>query len=420
MSDERNILLVFTPKAGYQQDVLEGVRQYTARLPRWSLKGVYQNHPNIIRLIQRRQPHGILGLIEHEDMGEVIANLGIPTVDVASCIRNSPGAQVKIDNTKIGSIAAEFFLAQGFRNFGFLGESTALFSRERHEGFVAALKVAGADCISKFLVDREKKYGGDDEWFGVSSKLGTWLKSLPRPTALLCSHDQYGLIVLNTCRRYDLSVPFDISVLGVDDNALMCHLASPSLSSIRQPGLQIGYQAAKLLDDIIHGEADPHTILTLDTPGIVHRDSTRSQAIADPDVSKALRIIHQNCGGRITVDTLADAVTISRRTLEMKFRRVLGRSIWAEVLMARVNSAEKLIRQTDMKMAAIAHRVGLANVAHLTRIFQQQIGCTPSDYRRRFNDCSNTGNDNAPTAPPRLSHSVPQKSSAPPRRGAQR
>lgn len=398
MSADHNILLIFTPKVGYQHDVLEGVRQYTARLPRWSLKGVYQNHPNIIRLIRRWKPHGILGLIEHEDIAEAIVKLGIPTVDVASCIRNSPGGQVKINNVEVGHIAAGFFLSRGFKNFGFLGESTAVFSRERQEGFVAALRAAGADCSSKFLADHEKKYGGDDEWFGVNSRLGTWLKSLPRPAALLCSHDQYGLIALNTCRKFGLSVPFDISVLGIDDNALMCHLASPSLSSIRQPGLQIGFQAARLLDEIIHGQADPHTILTLETPGIVQRDSTRSQAIADAEVAMALRIIHQNCGGRINVHALADAVTVSRRTLELKFRRVLGHGIWAEVLMARVNSAEKLIRETDMKMVAIAHRVGLANVAHLTRTFRHQFGCTPSDYRRRFNDLSKTDNDKAPTS----------------------
>lgn len=394
MNDERKILLVFTPKVGYQHDVLEGIRQYTARLPRWSLKGVYQNHPNIIRLIRRWRPHGILGLIEHDDMAKVIAKLKIPTVDVASCIRQSPGARVTIDNMNIGRMAAEFFLSQGFSNFGYLGVSTALFSKERHDGYVAVLKDAGADCKSKFLADRERKYGGNDEWFGANSKLGTWLKNLPRPTALLCSHDQYGLIALNTCPMCDLSVPFDISILGVDDNALMCHLASPSLSSIRQPGLQIGYEAAKLLDAIMNGEADPHTVRILDTPGIVHRDSTRSPAIADPDVSKALRIIHQNIGGHITVGRLADAVRISRRMLELKFRRVMGHSIWAEVLTARVNSAERLISGTDMKMTTIADRVGLANVAHLTRVFRDQLGCTPSDYRLRFSDLSShAGND---------------------------
>lgn len=394
MNDERRILLIFTPKVGYQQDVLEGIRQFTARLPRWSFKGIYQNNPNNIAIIRRWKPHGILGLIEHDDVAEVIAKRKIPAVDVSSGLKTFKGAQVKVDNIKIGRAAAKFFISQGFKHFGFLGVSTAIFARERYEGFAAAIAATGAKCGSKFLTDHERIYGSENEWFGINARLGTWLKSLAKPTALLCSHDQYGLSVLNTCHNYGLSVPFDISVLGVDDNALMCHLASPSLSSIQQPGRQIGYQAAKLLDDIMNGKAAPHTIITLDTPGIAHRDSTCSPAIGDPDIAKALRIIHDNCGGNVAVDALASAVAISRRTLEMKFRRILGHSIWAEVLKARVRAAEHLIRQTDMKMTAIAQRVGLANVAHLTKLFREQVGYTPSDYRQRFNDfLANTGMD---------------------------
>ena len=384
MNDDLKILLIFTPKVGYQHDVLEGIRQYTARLPKWSLKGVHQNHPGIAGLIKRWRPDGIIGLIEHEGLAAGIRKLGIPSVDVAGCIRHPLGGQVHIDDLQVGQIAAEFFLAQGFRNFGFFGESTALFSQERLRGFTATLEAAGAECKTQFLSNPEKQFDRTAEWFGANHGLADWLQELPRPAAVLCSHDQHGLVLLNTCRQYDLSVPFDISVLGVDDNTLMCHLASPSLSSIRQSGIQIGFRAAKLLDDIINAQADPHTNITLETPGIVQRDSTRHNAIEDSDVVGVMKIIHDNCGRRIRIGDLIGSAAISRRALEMKFHRALGHGIWAEVQRTRVEMAKKLMRETDMKMSAIARRVGFTSGAHLTEAFQRIAGSLPSVYRRRM------------------------------------
>ena len=390
MSDDLKILLIFTPKVGYQHDVLEGICQYTARLPQWSLKGVHQNHPEIAKLIKRWRPDGIIGLIEHAGLAEVIRKLGIPSVDVAGCIP-PPGGQVHINDLQIGRIAAEFFLEQGFRNFGFFGEFTALFSRERLRGFTATLEAAGAECKTHFLSNPEKQFDRTAEWFGTNRGLADWLQELPRPAAFLCSHDQHGLVLLNTCRQCNLSVPFDISVLGVDDNTLMCHLASPSLSSIRQSGIQIGFRAAKLLDDIINAQANPHSNITLESPGIVQRDSTRHRAIEDPDVADVMKIIHDNCGRRIRMSDLIDSAAISRRSLEMKFQQTLGHGIWAEVQRTRVEMAKKLMRETDMKMSAIARRAGFTSGAHLSEAFQRIAGSLPSAYRRRCDTPDDTG-----------------------------
>ena len=55
MEEDRKIMLVFNPKAGFQHDVIEGVRQYLARLPNWSLKGVYQDHREVGELVRHRE-----------------------------------------------------------------------------------------------------------------------------------------------------------------------------------------------------------------------------------------------------------------------------------------------------------------------------------------------------------------------------
>ncbi|EQD31511.1 xylose operon regulatory protein, partial [mine drainage metagenome] len=117
--------------------------------------------------------------------------------------------------------------------------------------------------------------------------------------------------------------------------------------------------------------------------GILQRDSTRHRAIDDPDVVSAMKIIQDNCGRRIRVDDLIDSMATSRRSLEMKFNLTLGHGIWAEVQRTRVELAKKLIRETDMKLSAIARRAGFASGAHLTEAFQRIAGGLPSAYRRR-------------------------------------
>lgn len=376
-------MLVVTPKVGYQNDLLEGVCRYTARLPRWSLKGVFQNHPRAIPLIRKWRPHGIIGLIEQEDLAKTLTKLAIPSVDVSTCLKHPPGAMVQVDDQQIGRSAADFFLAHGFQNFGFLGHRANQFSLERLQGFSAGLQSAGMRCQTKLLADAEQHFASNAEWFGASHSLANWLEQLPRPAAVLCSNDQLGLILLNTCRRQGLSVPFDIAALGVDDNAVLCHLASPTLSSIRQPGTQIGFRAAQLLDEILQGKADPRTVITLQSPGISERDSTRHQAIADPQVARAMRLIHAANGHRVQMGLLTRAAGVSRRTLELRFRRILGHSIGDEIQSVRVAAAEKIVGNTDMKLSAVAHHLGFANSAHLTETFRKHFGCTPSSYRQQ-------------------------------------
>lgn len=64
-------------------------------------------------------------------------------------------------------------------------------------------------------------------------RLGEWLKSLPRPLAVVALSDHYALHVTDACHGAGLGVPEDVAVLGVDDDPHVCRLTNPVLSSIR-------------------------------------------------------------------------------------------------------------------------------------------------------------------------------------------
>jgi hypothetical protein len=89
---------------------------------------------------------------------------------------------------------------------------------------------------------------GPEYWASLQAALGDWLMTLPKPVGVMACDDGRARHVLEACRTRGLRVPHDVAVIGVDDDELICELAVPPLTSIRQAARRIGYEAARLLD----------------------------------------------------------------------------------------------------------------------------------------------------------------------------
>ena len=84
--------------------------------------------------------------------------------------------------------------------------------------------------------------------------LRRWLQELPKPIGIMACYDIRGQQVLDACRSAGLAVPDEVAVIGVDNDALLCELASPPLSSVIPNTHRTGYEAAALLDRIMAGK----------------------------------------------------------------------------------------------------------------------------------------------------------------------
>ena len=73
-----------------------------------------------------------------------------------------------------------------------------------------------------------------------------------RPTAIVCLSDVAALGVYATCRRLSIAIPKELSVAGFDDIPFAA-LASPPLTTVRQPGYDKGFAAARLALDLLRG-----------------------------------------------------------------------------------------------------------------------------------------------------------------------
>jgi LacI family transcriptional regulator len=196
--------------------------------------------------------------------------------------------------------------------------------------------------------------------------------------------DNVAADVLEACRHLEIKVPEEVCVLGVDNNESITQFTHPPLSSIALPGAKIGFEAARLLDRLMAGEPPPAQPLRLPPTGVVARQSTNLLAIADEDVLAAVRYIREHLQEQTAVADLLRVVSVNRRYLEFKFKKFLGRSPLQEIRRMRIERARQLLAETDLSMPAVAAKSGFANAERLANVFRQELGVTPTTYRRQF------------------------------------
>ena len=76
-------------------------------------------------------------------------------------------------------------------------------------------------------------------------------------------------------------------------------------------------------------------------------------------------------------------VPLSRRVLESRFKKLIGRSPHEEIDRVQLNRVKDLLRETDLPLTEIARRAGYEHVEYLSVVFKKKAGSPPSEYRRK-------------------------------------
>ena len=86
----------------------------------------------------------------------------------------------------------------------------------------------------------------------------------------------------------------------------------------------------------------------------------------------------------VSVDALADAARMSRRTFTRRFREATGTTVVKWLAAERLAHAQQLLETTELSVERIATEVGFGTALTLRQNFLSQFGTTPSEYRRSF------------------------------------
>ncbi len=199
--------------------------------------------------------------------------------------------------------------------------------------------------------------------------------------------DERSQDVLEACKTAVIHVPEEIALIGGDNDKLICNLANPPLSSVAISGVRAGYQAAELLDRLMgHKDEIAGQQIIVEPTHIATRQSTDVLAVKDPEVAMAIRFIRQHVKEPIQVDNVAEASGLGRRSLEKRFRKIIGRSIHDEIRRVRVKQVIELLLTTNQSISQISLMMGYSSVNNISRYFRKEKGMSLLGYRNRYSN----------------------------------
>jgi LacI family transcriptional regulator len=383
LKSKQKVVVLLDVTRAYDRDVLAGITSFNKIYDKFIFfffSPKYAQSDNQSKLKERLidwKPDGVL--TREIDEFKLLLGLNVPTLIFPHTSLYPDKINVWGDNKGIGRIAANYFVSKGFKNYAFVGFKDFQWSLERQNGYIEQLQEKGY-YVNTFIFDNTQLL-----WESLPERLTEWLQFLQKPCAVFSANDELNMHVLNAIRETDLRVPDDFSILGVDNDELICDMASPTLSSIDHNAKQAGFDAAVVLSNWIEsGERPAGNIIS--APGtIITRGSTSSLAIDDEQVRTALHYISNTAPSEdISVEDVVNVTTLSRRNLEKKFQLLIKSSVLEEIKKVRIERIKFLLENTELTVQQIADKLNFRNFDNITRYFKQYTGVNPKDYRNRF------------------------------------
>lgn len=369
--------------AGYARDLLRGILRYEMQHGPWDIHTVPVGQQE--QKLPSMRPSGRRGIIAHvfsAKMARKIRNAKLPTVSVwptddIPCAGKSEYrfAEVRLDQHSIGVMAAQHLLECRFSHFGAVGEIyNADWSSQRCNAFIETVLAQGR-TVTVYPTRNERDRNIEQK------RMRQWLKSLPKPVGIFAATDIRARNVIEACQHADLRIPEDVAIVGVDNDELFCETTSPKLSSIAIDAEGAGYESARALHRLMH---DKKTVPTtfFGALRVVARRSSDVLFVDDLLVREAVFFIRDCYTRPITVQKVAKTLDISRRQLEIRFKREFGHSIFDEIKKRRLQQVRGLLAETDFSLDEIAELSGFQSKNYLVNVFRKEFGTTMMAFRK--------------------------------------
>lgn len=376
----RSVALLIETSNAYARGILDGIIDYVRGHERWAIDLPEQERgAKPPKWLADWQGDGVIARIETDEIARFTQGLGVPVVDVSAARQVPDIPWVETDDGAIAKLAAEHLLERGFRELAFCGEPEFNWSQWRRDAFRDEVIGAGA---AYHEWNETLRLDPSFSWQNEKERLAGWLQQLPRPIGIMACYDIKAQQLLEACRDLNIAVPEEMAVIGVDNDRLICDLSDPPLSSVIPNTRRTGYEAAALLDRMMSGEATSARAHLIEPVGVMTRQSTDVLAIDDSEVARALRFIREHAWSGIQVGDVIRHTGLSRRVLEARFRRLLGRTPHQEIVNLRIKRVKQLLVDTDLPLQAIAPRAGFQHAEYLSVVFRRETGVTPGQFRR--------------------------------------
>lgn len=347
--------------------VTRGILEYAKKEENWSFDHPAPPSASAADWPQPAEAEGVIGRVAPELCALWRSAGKRALVNVSRAEDVDGAANVTVDDRQIARIAADYLLAKDLAHYLFINFNDTGGARNRE--FARALGRAGRPVT--VIAPPES----DDQLFAT-------LAELPRPIGVLAFNDPQAAYLVNRLIARGFHVPRDVAVVGADNDEFEAMFASVPLTSIDPDFERVGYEAATVLGRILRGQHPPAEPIRIPPKGLVERQSTDFPGELDELAVAAARIIRQRACRGLSVEQLVAALPTTYRTLDRRFQKAFGESLYQQITRLRLEEATVLLTQTDLTVTRIAQRVGFNHATYFCTAFKKRMGLTPDKYRR--------------------------------------
>ena len=379
------LLLLIDSSTEFSRQFLKRFINYTKDKGSWTffrLPAYYRalyGEQGILAWIQAWKIDAVIAQWEYEDVS-FLEKLKIPVFLQNYKDENICCSKITGEYKQVGTMAAQFFIKKRFRNFAFYGHKDFYWSRARAEGYRKEIEKIGGN-YHYF----ESELLNNNSWSEDHIRLNDWLVSLPKPVGLFACDDIFALQVSEMCKISEINIPKELSLLGVDNDELICSLTYPSISSIVTDDFKGGYETGRMLHHQIVNKKNVPFNISIAPTRIELRQSTEKYNITDDNILKVVNYIEENISLNIAVDNLVTIVPLSRRNLELKFKEIMGTTVYQFILDSKIDFIKDQLLTTDKDILDIAFEAGFNDVRNVYRVFKKGTGFTPMEFRKNLN-----------------------------------
>lgn len=398
LEKHHRISLLFNANKAYDRQVIEGVGEYLqASQCDWDIfiEEDFLAKPERILDYLGCGVDGVIADFDDPQIRALLYDIKVPLVAVGGSYHNHGEYPhhhyVATDNQALISSALEHLKQKGLTHFAFYGvPSSPLrpWAHEREQAFVR-------------LMQREMQppnvYLGletsPENWQYAQNRLADWLQNLPSQTGIIAVTDARARHLLQICEHTGIAVPEHLCVVGIDNEELTRFLSRTALTSVLQGTCQMGYQAAKLLHQLLLGQPPAKLMrIKIKPVGIIARSSTDFRSLSDPLVVQAMHYIRRHATKGIKVEQVLDAIGVSRSNLENRFKIETGQTLHGAIHTEKLERARQLIINTSLPIGDISITCGYPSVQYFYTVFKKEMGLTPGEYRERHCGLLKTSN----------------------------
>lgn len=108
-----------------------------------------------------------------------------------------------------------------------------------------------------------------------------------------------------------------------------------------------------------------------------------SHAARDPQIRRAIALMHEDCAHPWTLDELAQRSGLSRTALAERFREAMSDTPLNHLRTIRMQRAMRLLVETGQRLEDVAAAVGYQDAFGFSKVFKRTLGVSPREFRQR-------------------------------------